>query len=299
MLAHDVGDHPAAGADAHVTLVEVEDGHAVDEHRAVARLAAPPPAEVDGEDQPGRHDREDPRPLLAGRGGRSRPGRSRSSSPTISDPCDDLEVRARQPAAATASRYRTQSARRAARAMSSRAATRVTPRNAVSDDDDDDPEGIARLRQAAATGSPGTGYQRPTVPERAWHASSPGNQDRDGTRDDAHLEAAPPDGGHRRSRSAEAVRDSIVTSRMERRIDPAVEIARPQHQGCRAVERLERVGPAEDDQVEPAVGRIDRLARADPTRAPARQRSPRARGGRRSRSSRRRRRSGTAPARVA
>ncbi len=47
---------------------------------------------------------------------------------------------------------------------------------------------------------------------------------------------------------------------------PAAEIAGPQHQRGSTVERLERAGPAEDDELEPAIGRVDRLARTDPAR---------------------------------
>src|SRR6476469_9565572 len=110
----------------------------------------------------------------------------------------------------------------------------------------------------------GTGYQWRTVPKRVWRAPSARNQDRDRTRDDAHLEVR---------------RRMVVTidlDRLERvgfdrhRADgatdhPAAELAGPQHQGGRTVERLERAGPTKDVQLEPAIGRIDRLARTDPT----------------------------------
>src|SRR6187397_388474 len=46
---------------------------------------------------------------------------------------------------------------------------------------------------------------------------------------------------------------------------PAAEFPGPQHQGGRTVERLERAGPTKDDQLETAIGRVDRLARTDPT----------------------------------
>src|SRR6187401_722705 len=109
-----------------------------------------------------------------------------------------------------------------------------------------------------------TGYQRPTVPERDWHTSSPRNQDRDCTRDDAHFEV-----GRRMVVTVDL--DRLERFGFDRHLadgaadHTAAEFAGPQHQGSGTLERLERAGPAEDDQLEPAIGRIDRLARADPT----------------------------------
>src|SRR6476469_1280530 len=110
----------------------------------------------------------------------------------------------------------------------------------------------------------GTGYQWRTVPKRVWRAPSARNQDRDRTRDDAHLEV-------RRRMVVTIDLDRLERFGFDRHLadgatdHPAAELAGPQHQGGRTVERLERAGPAKDDQLEAAVGRIDRLALTDPT----------------------------------
>src|SRR6476646_2763337 len=110
----------------------------------------------------------------------------------------------------------------------------------------------------------GTGYQWRTVPKRVWRAPSARNQDRDRTRDDAHLEV--------RLRMVVAVDlDRLERVGFDRHLadgaadHAAAELAGPQHQGGRTVKGFERAGPAQDDQLEPAIGRIDRFARTDPT----------------------------------